>query len=239
MRFGSLFSGVGGLDLGLEWAGFQCVFQCEINEYASRILARHWPAVRRWRDIRDFIRDITDLQTDSLYNVSSDINISGELQMPKKHGHNQKLNDLQRESCVELYQCGLSCQEIAEYFGVTRQSVYGILKRRSVEMRPQLRYGNDNHFYRGTTADDHAQNMLEYAIKKGLIVRKDVCEECSASGCMKDGRNIVQAHHDDYNKPLTVRWLCQNCHYSWHSTNQAKGGTRNPLQIDLICGGFP
>lgn len=57
MRFGSLFSGIGGLDLGLERAGMECVWQVEIDDYATRVLEKHWPNVPRWRDVRTFIAD--------------------------------------------------------------------------------------------------------------------------------------------------------------------------------------
>jgi DNA (cytosine-5)-methyltransferase 1 len=57
MRFGSLFSGGGGLDLGLEDAGMECAFQVEINPYANRVLERHWRNIPRWRDIREVSTD--------------------------------------------------------------------------------------------------------------------------------------------------------------------------------------
>ena len=54
MTFGSLFAGIGGFDLGLERAGMECRWQVEIDDYASRVLAKHWPTVRRWNDVRTF-----------------------------------------------------------------------------------------------------------------------------------------------------------------------------------------
>lgn len=47
----SLFSGVGGLDLGLERAGFSTVYQCEWDPKASAVLEKHWPDVPRWGDV--------------------------------------------------------------------------------------------------------------------------------------------------------------------------------------------
>jgi len=52
---GSLFAGIGGLELGLEWTGgFETVWQCEIDDYATKVLEKHWPDVRRCRDVRTF-----------------------------------------------------------------------------------------------------------------------------------------------------------------------------------------
>lgn len=43
--------------MGLERAGLECSWQVEIDDYASRVLARHWPDVRRWRNVKTFVPD--------------------------------------------------------------------------------------------------------------------------------------------------------------------------------------
>ena len=51
MKVGSLFSGIGGFDLGLERAGYDISWQVEIDPYCQRVLAKHWPTVPRYGDI--------------------------------------------------------------------------------------------------------------------------------------------------------------------------------------------
>jgi DNA (cytosine-5)-methyltransferase 1 len=51
--FGSLFAGIGGMDIGLERAGMKCAWQVEINPFCNQVLERHWPNVKRYLDVRD------------------------------------------------------------------------------------------------------------------------------------------------------------------------------------------
>jgi len=55
-----------------------------------------------------------------------------------------------------------------------------------------------------------AHSAVGYAIKSGKLVKMP-CEVC--------GENKVHAHHDDYAKPLDVRWLCPPHHFQWHKEN--------------------
>jgi len=54
MLYVSLFSGVGGIDLGLDRAGMTCAYQVEIDPYCRKVLAKHWPDVPKWDDIKTF-----------------------------------------------------------------------------------------------------------------------------------------------------------------------------------------
>jgi DNA (cytosine-5)-methyltransferase 1 len=51
LTVGSLFTGIGGIDLGLERAGMRVVWQAEIDPYCCRVLAKHWPSVPNLGDV--------------------------------------------------------------------------------------------------------------------------------------------------------------------------------------------
>jgi len=52
MKVGSLFSGVGGFDLGLERSGHEIVWQVEYDKQARSILRKHWPDVKIYNDVQ-------------------------------------------------------------------------------------------------------------------------------------------------------------------------------------------
>ena len=57
MRVGSLFSGVGGFDRGLEDVGFEIAWQVERDPFARKILSKHWPHVTCGDDVREWPGD--------------------------------------------------------------------------------------------------------------------------------------------------------------------------------------
>lgn len=56
-----------------------------------------------------------------------------------------------------------------------------------------------------------AHTIIRKAVKAGII-SSGPCEQCGE-------RNKTHAHHDDYLKPMDVRWLCPSCHRAWHDKN--------------------
>lgn len=61
ITFVSLFSGIGGFDLGLEQAGMECILQCEIEKNCLELLGNKWPNVEKVKDVREIKRTSADL----------------------------------------------------------------------------------------------------------------------------------------------------------------------------------
>ena len=59
-----------------------------------------------------------------------------------------------------------------------------------------------------------AHQAVRNAVRDGGLHKPDHCESCGTS----DFRQL-EGHHDDYSKPLDVRWLCAPCHKQWHAAN--------------------
>lgn len=229
-----LFEGIGGFSLAARWAGWQTVAWVEINEFGQKVLRHHFPEAYGMGDIHDVT---VDNYGNLLYICDKQVITMGQPRSTKY------------DNAVNLYESGMSIQDCADFYEISRQAMHKILSRRGCKFRDNLKYGEDNHFHRGCMPDlgkkDRAHNLVEKAIKRGALINPHVCSSCGSSGQFKDGRSSIQAHHDDYDKPLEVRWLCQKCHHEWHKNNKALNETDQEktmepsAAIDIVTGGFP
>jgi hypothetical protein len=67
----------------------------------------------------------------------------------------------------------------------------------------------------GDPVKERARKILFMAVARGDVV-PGACEVCGTSPVLSDGRRGVHGHHDDYEKPLEVRWLCTAHHGEAH-----------------------
>jgi len=102
----------------------------------------------------------------------------------RKLGEREGPRDLERLAKMRnLRASGCTLVEIGKQVGLTKQRVDHLL--------------NPQKFI--------ARSTINYALRSGRITRPKFCQNCS-DPC------APQAHHDDYSKPLAVRWLCGSCH---------------------------
>lgn len=139
----------------------------------------------------------------------------------KKCGNQKKLEDfVKNEKCH--FGRGWECREcrnrfLKEYNRKYFQNPYNRVKKRVADIvgkkryrkeHPELRYGRLTH------NEEHKRkyrvNLKVFrAIEKGILF-KEPCNVCNK-------KKIVHAHHDDYLKPLDVRWLCPVHHKAEHT----------------------
>ena len=230
-----LFSGIGGISQALApWV--KTVAYCERERYPQAVLLSRME--RGEIDTAPIWDDVTSLDKSCL-----DMILSYQREVISMAGKLKKLTPEQVIEAVKGYDAGMSLQDLAHLYSVSRQSMWDLLTRRT-KLRPQKRYGEENHFYRGgKRADAKANDTLERALRTGKFHNPGKCSKCGSAGKFSDGRTEIQAHHPDYNKPLDVMWLCQKCHHEWHKNNKPipykEVKTEPASVIDIVTGGFP
>jgi DNA (cytosine-5)-methyltransferase 1 len=142
VNVGSLFTGIGGFDLGLERAGMRVVWQCEQDEFCRRVLARHWPGVPCYPDVRALVADA---------DATSPARFQEKCGDAEKEATGLRVGVAERSSGVDMPVCvpsvdvlcgGFPCQDISlagKGAGIdgTRSSLWGEYARLVGELRPR------------------------------------------------------------------------------------------------------
>jgi hypothetical protein len=104
--------------------------------------------------------------------------------------------------------CHLETSVITRNINKKRQSNKMYMRRVSLNNPQKVReWWNSRVHIKGTKTT--ARTLLNAAVRSGKIIKPDACQEC---GEVKR----ITAHHNDYNNPLEVVWLCYECHAKKH-----------------------
>ena len=110
-----------------------------------------------------------------------------------RNAEHYKEYDRQRADLPERIEARKAYQRTSAYKAST-----GVAKKRYIERNPLKRVAHD---------------AVNNALRDGKL-QKQPCEACSSPES--------EAHHDDYSKPLEVRWLCDGCHKQHHKLERLK-----------------
>ena len=135
-------------------------------------------------------------------------------------------------SYLKKYHKTTLLKDIAIALNRTRKGVENKSSRLGLDNKNKLgkgerpdQSGPNNHNWKGGVSRNHyyytkrskakypeknkAREILKYAIKKGEIIRPNICPKCKK-------KKKIEGHHEDYSKPLEVEWVCRKCHNLIH-----------------------
>lgn len=129
----------------------------------------------------------------------------------KKCGESKALSEFNKN---KLGSDGLasSCKSCKSKYNSQRydKQSSSILKQQADKYATQDKVKSVSKYVKANPNKHAAHIAVSKAIKLGKLVRQ-LCECC--------GSDKTAAHHDDYSKPLEVRWLCRKHHGEWHRIN--------------------
>ena len=88
--------------------------------------------------------------------------------------------------------------------------------KRYFESKPEARRSILKRYYERHPERFKARRAVMIAVRSGKLVRPVECSRC-------DSEKSIQAHHEDYSKPLDVIWVCQKCHTDIHEQKKLAG----------------
>lgn len=115
---------------------------------------------------------------------------------------------------------------------VARAREYRVVNKEEVNRKRReyvKTHREEERRYRQNNLDRHAEYQRNYRAKNpettkahSVINTLKRQNKITPQPCEVCGEEKVEAHHDDYNEPTKVRWLCKKCHMKWHRYNKAK-----------------
>lgn len=129
-------------------------------------------------------------------------------------GHLNKCKECNKKDVKNNYKKNIGYYK--EYDRIRDQSTKRIeLKKRYLQteegrksaQKYKEKWANDNVIKRS------ANIIVGNAVREGRIIKPDNCQQCG----IKHER--IHGHHDNYDYPMVVRWLCPKCHTAWHKEN--------------------
>ena len=104
------------------------------------------------------------------------------------------------------------CKECVKAYMAARRAAGGCIesdaRRENSERRKEWRERWYSRDHRWTRISKWAASRVSNAVRRGLLVKAERCEECNSE-------TFIEAAHSDYSQPLMVRWLCRRCHRRW------------------------
>jgi len=104
-----------------------------------------------------------------------------------------------------------------DYRKKNREKMRAYYRKYNSDYRIKYGYYNEIKWKKENPEKRRVEELARYAIKIGVLKRLP-CENC--------GAKRSQAHHDDYSKPLEVRFLCAACHKAFHIKLNNKNAKR-------------
>jgi hypothetical protein len=93
--------------------------------------------------------------------------------------------------------------------GLERRLAWSVKGKANPELRKKIQEWK-NAWAERNPHKRKAQGIVSSAIQKGDLLRPEICSNC------KQAPKSIQAHHEDYEKPLDIIWLCATCHSARH-----------------------
>ncbi len=120
------------------------------------------------------------------------------------------------EEAISMYNSEIPTKEILKKYGIHNSTMMKAFKKMDVNIRSRDNWISKNRSNQKCRRLKYgkAHIVVQGAIITGALVRPSKCSECGV------GTDKAIGHHDNYNKPLDVRWLCDKCHLEWHRNNK-------------------